>query len=177
MFYFSDFVFNVFIFTSPFSFSVENSVFIFYFSVSVFNVLIFTSPFCFSVEISVFIILLFCFCFYLFFYFDRFISFYISVFVLAFKLCNENQNQNLIINIKKNENQKTKNQNRQSRPSCFAGRSIWRIKVSIRRSAALLTMLSQVNFLILLPLIALNHKLYFFSTYPLILLFKLCKSR
>ena len=45
--------FDFLIFTSPFSFSVEISVFIFYFSVFVFNVLIFTSPFCFSVEISV----------------------------------------------------------------------------------------------------------------------------
>ena len=61
-----------------------------------------------------------------------------------------------------NENQKNQNQNRQRRPSCFAGGSIWRIKVSIRRSAALLTMLAQVNYLILPPLIALNHKLYLF---------------
>ena len=55
--------FTVLIFTSPFCFLVENSVFIFYLSFSVFNVLIFTSPFCFSVEMSVFIILLFYFCF------------------------------------------------------------------------------------------------------------------
>ena len=34
--------------------------------------------------------------------------------------------------------------------------------MSIRRSAALLTMLAQVNYLILPPLIALNHKLYLF---------------
>ena len=63
-----------------------------------------------------------------------------------------------------NENQKHKNQNqnRLRRPSYFAGGSIWRIKVSIRRSAALLTMLAQVNYLILPPLIALNHKLYLF---------------
>ena len=49
--------------------------------------------------------------------------------------------------------------------------------VSIRQCAALLTMLAQVNFQILPPLIALNHKLYFFSTSLLILLFKLWKSR
>ena len=79
------------------------------------------------------------------------------------------------INIKKRKQKKQK-QNRQSRPSCFVGRSIWRIKVSIRRSAAFLTMLAQVNFLILPPLIALNHKLYFFSTYLLIILFKPWKS-
>ena len=100
-----------------------------------------------------------------FFLFYRFISFYFSLFVLAFKLYNENQ---------KTKNQ---NQNQQSRPSRFAGRSIWLIMVSIRRSAALLTMLAQVNFLILPPLSALNHKLYFFSTWLLILLFKLWKSR
>ena len=66
--------------------------------------------------------------------------------------------------------------NRQSRPSCFAGGSICRTKVSLRRSAALLTMLglAQEKFLIspLLIMIALNHKPYFFSTY----LFKLWKS-
>ena len=78
-----------------------------------------------------------------------------------------------------NENQKHKNQNqnRLRRPSYFAGGSIWRIKVSIRRSAALLTMLAQVNYLILAPLIALNHKLYLFSTHLLIFLLKLWKSR
>ena len=127
---------------------------------------IFTSPFCFSVEISVYIFFTFPFLF-LLFYCYRSISFYFSVFVFAFKLYNENQNQNLIINIKKNEKQKPK-QNRQSSPTCFAGRSIWQIQVSIWRSAALLTMLAQVTFLILPPLIALNHKLYFFSTYLLI---------
>ena len=63
IFHFSVFVFNVLIFTSPFSFSV----FVFYFSVSLFNVLIFTSPFCSAVEMSVFIFLLFHFCFLLFF--------------------------------------------------------------------------------------------------------------
>ena len=165
IFYFSVFVFNVLIFTSPFS----SSVFIFYFSVSAFNVLIFPSPFFFSVEISVVNFFYFNFLFFRTFYFYRSISFYFSVFN---KLYNENQNQNVMINKTKNQNQ-----NRQSRPSCFAGRSIWRIKVSIRRSTALLTMLAQVNFLILPPLIALNHKLYFFSTYVLILLFKLWKSR
>ena len=116
-----------------------------------------------------------------FFNFYRSISFHFIVFVLAFKLYNENQNQNLIINIRKNENQETKNKNqnhnRQSRPTCFAGRSIWGIKVSFQWSAALLTMLAPVNFLILPPWIALNHKLYFFSKYLLILLFKLWKSR
>ena len=100
--------------------------------------------------------------FFLTFYFLPIYFVLLFSFFFAFKLYNENQKQN---------------QNRQSRPSCFAGRSIWRIKVSIRRSAALLTMLAQVNFLILPPLIALNHKLYFFSTYLLILLFKLGKSR
>ena len=59
----------------------------------------------------------------------------------------------------------------------IAGRSIWWIKVFIRPSAALLTMLAQVNFLILPPLIALNQKLYFLSTYLLMLLFRLWKSR
>ena len=44
----------------------------------------------------------------------------------------------------------------------------WRINIAdqgvhaIRRSAALLTMLAQVNYLILPPLIALNRKLYLF---------------
>jgi len=102
---------------------------------------------------------------------------------------NKNQNQNLIItfenenqkNKNKNQNQKHKNknqnQNRQRRPSCFAGGSIWRIKVSIRRSAALLTTLAQVNYLNIPPLIALNHKLYVFSTHLLILRLKLWKSR
>ena len=42
---------------------------------------------------------------------------------------------------------------------------------------ALLTMLAQVNYLILPPLIALNHKLYLFSTHLLILLLKPWKSR
>ena len=160
------------IFTSPFSFSV----FRFYFSVSVFNVLIFTSPFFVSVEISVFIFFTLISFFFRTFYFYRSIPFYFSGF-FAFKLYNENQNQNVIINIKKPKKNQSQKQNRQSRPSCFAGRSIWRIKVSIRRSAALLTMLAQVNFLILPPWITLNHKLYFFSTYLLILLFKLWKSR
>ena len=43
--------------------------------------------------------------------------------------------------------------------------------------ATLLTMLAQVNYLILPTLIALNHKLYLFSTHLLILLLKLWKSR
>ena len=80
IFHFSIFVFHFLIFTSPFAFSVEISVFIFYFSVSAFNVLIFTSPFCFSVEISVFIILLFHFCFLTF----LFLPIY---FVLLFSFC------------------------------------------------------------------------------------------
>ena len=42
--------------------------------------------------------------------------------------------------------------------------------MSIRRSAALLTMLAQVNYLIFPPRIALNHKLYLSSTHLLILL-------
>ena len=49
--------------------------------------------------------------------------------------------------------------------------------MSIRRSAALLTMLAQVNYLILPRLIALNHKLYPFSTHLLILLLKLYGNR
>ena len=69
IFYFSVFVYNVLIFTFPFSFSV----FSFYFSVFIFNVLIFTSPFCFSVEISVFRFFTFLFLFLTFFIFtDRF---------------------------------------------------------------------------------------------------------
>ena len=64
-----------------------------------------------------------------------------------------------------NENQKHKNQNqnRLRRPSYFAGGSIWRIKVSIRRSAAMLTMLAHVNYLMLPPLIALNQIVSFFQ--------------
>ena len=60
--------------------------------------------------------------------------------------------------------------------ACSLRFSALKIKVSIRQSEALLTMPAQVHFLILPPLIALNHKLYFFSTYLLILLFKLWKS-
>ena len=44
-------------------------------------------------------------------------------------------------------------------------------------SGRVLMMLAQVNFLILPPLITLNHKLNFFSTYLLILLFKLWKCK
>ena len=84
-----------------------------------------------------------------------FYSFWFSL--RNFNLYYENQNQNLITTF---ENQ---NQNRQHRPSCFAGGSIWRIEVSICRSAALLTMLAHVNYLILPPLIALNQIVSFFQ--------------
>ena len=108
---------------------------------------IFTSPFSFSIYISVFI-----------FYFSVFVS---NLFIFT----------DVFLSVLFN---------RQSRPSCFAGGSICRTKVSLRRSAALLTMLglAQEKFLIL-PLfimISPNHKPYFFSTYLLILLFKLWKS-
>ena len=91
-----------------------------------------------------------------------FYSFWFSL--RNFNLYYENQNQNLITTFE-NENQKhkNKNQNRQHRPSCFAGGSIWRIEVSIWRSAALLTMLAHVNYLILPPLIALNQIVSFFQ--------------
>ena len=113
---------------------------VFYFSVFVSNFYIFTDLFRLTCQ--------FCFDFsiFVFFFFHL-----LSVFVLAFKLYNENQNQN---------------QNRQSRPPCFAGGSRWRIKVSILGRVALLTMLAQVNFLILPPLIALNHRLFFLFNVP-----------
>ena len=67
--------------------------FLFFSSVVIFNVLIFTSPFCFSVEISVFIFLLFHIFLFLTFYFHWSISFYFPVFLFAIKFCNENQNR------------------------------------------------------------------------------------
>ena len=167
--HFSIFVFNFVIFTLPFCFSVEISVFLF--NLYVFNVLmifnsVFTFPFLFLTFLFLQIYFISVFSFVLTSLFSFFFHLF-SVFVFAFKLYKENQNQ--IINITKGKPKKNKkqnqNQNRKSRPSCFAERSIWWIKVSIQQSVALLTMLAQVNFLILPPLIAVNHKLYLFSTY------------
>ena len=90
-------------------------------------------------------------------------------FVFAFKLYNENQNQNLIINIK--ERKPKPKLTKTDRVDHHAIPEDSMADVSIRQSAALLTMLAQVNFLILHPLIALNHKLYFFSKSLLILLY------
>ena len=118
--------FNFWIFTSPFSFSVEISVFKFYtFSVFVFNILIFTPPFCFSVEISVFI-------FFLLFHFYTFPLFYIFTDLFRFtfqfsflllNLYNENQNQNQIINIK----QKTKTK---PKPTEYTIMLCWKINMA-----------------------------------------------
>ena len=73
--------------------------FLFFSSVVIFNVLIFTSPFCFSVEISVFIFLLFHIFLFLTFYFHWSISFYFPVFLFAIKFCNENQNRSISLSL------------------------------------------------------------------------------
>ena len=115
--HFSIFVFNFVIFTLPFCFLVEISVFLF--NLYVFNVLIFNSTFCFLVETSVFTFpFLFLTFLFLPIYFISLFSFVLtslfsfffhlfSVFVFASKLYKENQNQ--IINITKGKPKKTKN--------------------------------------------------------------------
>ena len=129
--------FRFLFFTFPFSFST------FWFALL---------HFAFRLWFRLWFFLLFRFFSYLFIFTDQFRFTFQFLFLLL------NYRMKTKTNIKKNENQ-----NRQSSPSCFAGRSIWRIKVSIRRSAALLTMLAQVNFLILPPLIALNHNCIYFQ--------------
>ena len=174
--HFSIFVFNFVIFTLPFCFSVEISVCLF--NLYVFNVLIFNSTFCFLVETLVFTFpFLFLTFLFLPIYFISLFSFVLtslfsfffhlfSVFVFASKLYKENQNQ--IINITKGKPKKTKNKTK-TKTERVDHHALLKDQYGgsrcPSRSVALLTMLAQVNFLILPPLIAVNHKLYLFSTY------------